>query len=212
MLGIHDLPLFLVSGLLLNITPGPDTAYIVGRSAQMGWRAGVAAAFGISAGCLVHVFGSAIGLSALLSASATAFAAVKWAGAAYLVYLGLMQIMARRKDLPNEDGPAAPALSMWQVFWQGALTNILNPKVAMFFLAFLPQFVAADAPHQALALLLLGTMFIVNGTIWCLGVAVAAARAARGVRRSSAAVLWLNRAIGGLLVYLGVRIAMLEAR
>jgi threonine/homoserine/homoserine lactone efflux protein len=213
MLGIHDLPLFLVSGLLLNMTPGPDTAYIVGRSAQMGWRGGAAAAFGISTGCLVHVFGSAIGLSALLTASATAFAVVKWAGAAYLVYLGLTQLLARRQDAAAAGIAAAvPMVTLRQVFWQGALTNILNPKVAMFFLAFLPQFVAADAPNKALAFLLLGTIFIVNSTIWCLGVAVVAARAARGVRDSSAARLWLNRAIGGLLVYLGVRIAMFEAR
>lgn len=213
MFGIHDLPLFLVSGLLLNITPGPDTAYIVGRSAQMGWRGGAAAAFGISTGCLVHVFGSAIGLSALLTASATAFAVVKWAGAAYLVYLGLAQLLARRHGAGDEGTPtAAPVVRLRQVFWQGALTNILNPKVAMFFLAFLPQFVAADAPNKPLAFLLLGTIFIVNSTIWCLGVAVVAARAARGVRRSSAALQWLNRAIGGLLIYLGVRIALLEAR
>ncbi|MGJ4915834.1 LysE family translocator [Bradyrhizobium sp. HKCCYLRH2060] len=213
MLGIHDLPLFLVSGLLLNITPGPDTAYIVGRSAQMGWRGGAAAAFGISTGCLVHVFGSAIGLSALLTASATAFAAVKWAGAAYLVYLGITQLLARRPDAARtSDATSMPVVTLHQAFWQGALTNILNPKVAMFFLAFLPQFVAAEAPHKAIAFLLLGTIFIVNSTIWCLGVAVVAARAARRVRGSSAALLWLNRAIGGLLIYLGVRIAMLEAR
>ncbi|WP_315721877.1 MULTISPECIES: LysE family translocator [unclassified Bradyrhizobium] len=213
MLGIHDLPLFLLSGLLLNMTPGPDTAYIVGRSAQIGWRGGAAAAFGISTGCLVHVFGSAIGLSALLTASATAFAVVKWAGAAYLVYLGLTQLLARRPNAA-ESGiePVAPVITLSQVFWQGALTNILNPKVAMFFLAFLPQFVAADAPNKALAFVLLGTIFIVNSTIWCLGVAVIAARTARRVRGSSAALLWLNRAIGGLLVYLGVRIAMFEAR
>ncbi|WP_257169804.1 LysE family translocator [Bradyrhizobium sp. SRS-191] len=213
MFGIHDLLLFLVSGLLLNITPGPDTAYIVGRSVQMGWRGGAAAALGISAGCLVHVFGSAIGLSALLTASATAFAIVKWAGAAYLVYLGVTQLLARRQMGSEESvAVAAPAVALRQVFWQGALTNILNPKVAMFFLAFLPQFVAADAPHKPLAFLLLGTIFIVNGTIWCLGVAVVAARAARRVRGSSAVLLWLNRAIGGLFVYLGVRIAMFEAR
>ncbi|CCD84754.1 putative amino acid efflux protein, LysE family [Bradyrhizobium sp. ORS 285] len=213
MFGIHDLLLFLVSGLLLNMTPGPDTAYIVGRSVQMGWRGGAAAALGISAGCLVHVFGSAIGLSALLTASATAFAVVKWAGAAYLVYLGVTQLLARRQMVREESVVAGtPVVRLRQVFWQGALTNILNPKVAMFFLAFLPQFVAADAPHKPLAFLLLGAIFIVNGTMWCLGVAVVAARAARRVRGSSAVMLWLNRAIGGLLVYLGVRIAMLEAR
>ncbi|MFN5570451.1 MAG: LysE family translocator, partial [Bradyrhizobium sp.] len=150
MLGIHDPLLFLLSGLVLNMTPGPDTAYIVGRSVQMGWRGGAAAALGISTGCLVHVFASAIGLSALLMASATAFAAVKWAGAAYLVYLGFTQLFARPPAAAAEaDAPAVAAdASLRQVFWQGALTNVLNPKVAMFFLAFIPQFVAADAAHK----------------------------------------------------------------
>ncbi len=213
MLGIHDPLLFLLSGLVLNMTPGPDTAYIVGRSVQMGWRGGAAAALGISTGCLVHVFASAIGLSALLMASATAFAAVKWAGAAYLVYLGFTQLFARPPAAAAEaDAPTVAAdASLRQVFWQGALTNVLNPKVAMFFLAFIPQFVAADAAHKPVAFLQLGTIFIVNSTLWCLGVAAVAARTARRVRRSSALV-WINRAIGGLFVYLGVRIALLEAR
>src|SRR3954447_5728979 len=183
MLGIHDFWLFILSGLLLNMTPGPDTAYIVGRSVQMGWRGGAAAALGISAGCLVHVFAAAIGLSALLAASSFAFTAIKLIGAAYLFYIGIRMLLAHRAA--NDDAPTigiADRLSLRQVFWQGALTNVLNPKVALFFLAFLPQFVAADAPHKPLAFLLLGTIFIVNGTLWCLGVAVVAARAARRVR------------------------------
>ena len=98
------------------------------------------------------------------------------------------------------------------MFWQGALTNVLNPKVALFFLAFLPQFVAADSPHKALAFLLLGLIFIFNGTLWCLGVAAFAARAAARIRQSEGAMAWINRALGGLFVYLGVRIAMLETR
>src|SRR5882757_10079220 len=94
MLGIHELWLFILSGLLLNITPGPDTAYIVGRSVQMGWRGGAAAALGISAGCLVHVFAAAIGLSALLAASSVAFTAIKLLGAAYLFYIGIRMLLA----------------------------------------------------------------------------------------------------------------------
>jgi len=211
MFGIHDLPLFLVSGLLLNVTPGPDTAYIVGRSAQIGWRGGAAAAFGISAGCLVHVLASAIGLSALLTASATAFAAVKWAGAAYLVYLGITQLLARRQQTATTNVAAgAQMVTLRQVFWQGALTNVLNPKVAMFFLAFLPQFVEAYAPHKALAFLTLGLIFIFNGTLWCLAVAIAAARAAGRMRGSSRAIAWVNRGIGALFIYLGGRIALAQ--
>ena len=98
------------------------------------------------------------------------------------------------------------------MFWQGALTNVLNPKVALFFLAFLPQFVAADSPHKTSAFLLLGLIFIFNGTLWCFGVAAFAARAAGRIRQSGSAMVWINRVLGGLFVYLGIRVAMLETR
>jgi threonine/homoserine/homoserine lactone efflux protein len=212
MLGIHDLWLFIASGLLLNVTPGPDTAYIVGRSVQMGWRSGAAAALGISTGCLVHVVGAAVGLSALLAASSAAFMTVKWLGAAYLAYIGVTMLLSRQRPQAEEQSLASRIVPLRAVFWQGALTNVLNPKVALFFLAFLPQFVATDSPHKAVAFLLLGVIFIANGTLWCLGVAAVAARTAKRVRHASGAVLWINRALGGLFVYLGIRIAMLEAR
>jgi threonine/homoserine/homoserine lactone efflux protein len=209
-LGIHELWLFILSGLLLNVTPGPDTAYIIGRSIQFGWRGGAAAATGISVGCLVHVFGAAIGLSALLMASSAAFTVLKWAGAAYLLFTGIQMLLSRPQ--PIVEAAAAAETSLSRVFWQGALTNVLNPKVALFFLAFLPQFVAADSGHKTLAFLALGLIFIFNGTLWCLGVAAFAARAARRIRQSANVMAWINRALGGLFVYLGIRVAMLEAR
>ena len=212
MLGIHDLWLFVISGLVLNVTPGPDTAYIVGRSAQFGWRGGAAAALGISTGCLVHVFGCAIGLSALLAASAAAFTAVKWAGAAYLCFIGIRMLFARASAATGELARDAGAMPLSKVFWQGALTNVLNPKVALFFLAFLPQFVDAAAPHKALAFIVLGAIFICNGTLWCLGVAAFSARTARRFRQSGQAMAWINRALGSMFVYLGARMAMLQAR
>jgi threonine/homoserine/homoserine lactone efflux protein len=212
MLGIHDLWLFIISGLLLNVIPGPDTAYIIGRSVQLGWRGGVAAALGIGAGCLVHVFSAAIGLSALLAASSAAFTLVKWAGAGYLCFIGVKMLLSRQQAPPDNSATAGGAITLRQVFLQGALTNVLNPKVALFFLAFLPQFVGADSPHKAAAFLLLGLIFVCNGTLWCLGVAAFAAKAAGRIRQSGRALLWINRTLGGLLVYLGVRVAMLQAR
>jgi threonine/homoserine/homoserine lactone efflux protein len=210
MLGIHDFWLFIVSALLLNIAPGPDTAYVVGRSIQMGWRGGVAAALGISTGCLAHVLAAALGLSALLMASVTAFTVMKWLGAAYLCYVGLTMLLSRsgkpNAAVPREHGAA----TLSRAFWQGALTDMLNPKVAMFFLAFLPQFVDADAPHKPLAFLTLGLIFIFNGTLWCLAVAVVAARAANRMRRSDGVMAWINRGLGALFVYLGIRIALVE--
>lgn len=209
-LGIHQLWLFVLSGLLLNVTPGPDTAYIIGRSVQMGWRGGAAAAIGICCGCLVHVFGAALGLSALLMASSAAFTVLKWVGAAYLLLTGLQMLLSRPRLVAEAAAPAATSLS--RVFWQGALTNVLNPKVALFFLAFLPQFVAADSAHKTLAFLALGLIFISTGTLWCLGIAAFAARAASRMRQSASAMAWVNRLLGGLFVYLGIRVAMLEGR
>jgi threonine/homoserine/homoserine lactone efflux protein len=222
MLGIHELWLFIISGLLLNITPGPDTAYIVGRSVQLGWRGGAAAALGIGTGCLVHVFAASIGLSALLAASSVAFTVIKWAGGAYLCFIGVTMLLSRSQTPAENTSAESGAIAqhqislrqipLRQVFWQGALTNVLNPKVALFFLAFLPQFVAADSPHKAFAFLLLGLIFVCNGTLWCLGVAAFASKAAGRIRQSHQAWYWINRALGGLFVYLGVRVALLQTR
>jgi len=212
MLGIHSLWLFVLSGVLLNITPGPDTAYIVGRSVQIGWRGGVAAALGISAGCLVHVFAAAIGLSALLAASSVAFTAIKWIGAAYLIYTGVRMLLAQTASQAADTVAVPRAKTLRQVFWQGVLTNALNPKVALFFLAFLPQFVDAEAPGKALAFIVLGLIFIGTGTVWNLGMAAFAAKAAGRMRQSGRALVWLNRALGAMFVGLGVRVAMLQDR
>ena len=209
MLGIQNIALFVAAGLLLNMTPGPDTAYIVGRSVQLGWRGGAAAALGIGAGCLVHIIAAAVGLSALLAASSMAFVIVKYAGAAYLCYAGVRMLFVRGET--NDLRPPAAAATTRAVFWQGALTNALNPKVALFFLAFLPQFVDGASPNKPLAFLLLGLLFDVNGTIWNLGVAAFAAHAGRAFR-SSAMSAWINRALGGLFVYLGIRLALFEMR
>ena len=217
MFGIHEIWLFIASGLLLNVTPGPDTAYIVGRSIQLGWRGGVVAVLGIEAGCLLHVFAATIGLSALLASSSVAFNLVKWAGAAYLCFIGVKMLLARAPTpvTAAANGTGAISLrriSLRQVFLQGALTNALNPKVALFFLAFLPQFVNADSSHKTMAFLLLGLMFISTGTLWCFTIAALTARAASRLRQSGGALVWINRALGGVFVYLGVRIAALQAR
>jgi threonine/homoserine/homoserine lactone efflux protein len=210
MLGIHEIWLFVLSGVLLNITPGPDTVYVIGRSMQMGWRGGAAAALGISCGCFFHVAGAAIGLSALLMASSTAFGVLKLVGAAYLVLTGLQMLWSRPQLLAVRD--EAERSPLRRVFLQGVFTNALNPKVALFFLAFLPQFVAADAPHKPLAFLTLGLIFICTGTLWCLVLAAFAARAAHRLRQSEGVIAWVNRTLGGLFIYLGIRVAMLEAR
>jgi threonine/homoserine/homoserine lactone efflux protein len=214
MLGIHDFWLFVGAGLLLNFTPGPDFAYVVARSAQLGWRGGGVAALAIGAGCFVHIAAAALGLSALLAASAIAFSVLKWIGAAYLVYVGITMLLATARDAPAREKPAEPrphvqTTPLRTVFWQGFLTNALNPKVALFFLAFLPQFIAADAPSKPLAFAALGLVFDLTGTLFNLMVAWFAARAA--ATRSYARIgRWLERAIGGLFIVLGVHLALAQ--
>lgn len=163
MFGIHDLPLFILAGLLLNITPGPDMLYIAGRTASQGFRSGLAAVMGINAGCLVHTFAAAIGLSAILTTSAEAFFVVKLVGAAYLVYVGISLLLQKQPDGAALDiSSTLPSKTTRQAFWQGFLTNVLNPKVALFFLAFLPQFISADSTTKPVALVVLGIIFIFN--------------------------------------------------
>ncbi len=207
MFGIHDLALFIASGLLLNITPGVDFLYVLGRGATRGFGAGVWAALGIGAGCFVHITAAALGLSALLAASATAFTAVKWIGAAYLVYLGVSMLRQRGRvglSLPQTSEPR----SMQQVFAQGFATNVLNPKVALFFLAFVPQFIDAHSPTKVQAFLVLGTIFNTTGTLWNIFVAWVSAFLARRLEVASRAGLWLNRCLGAVFVALGVRLAL----
>lgn len=234
MFGIHDLALFVVSGILLNVMPGPDSLLIMTRSATQGWRAGCSAALGIGAGTMVHVLAAALGLSALLATSATAFTVVKWVGAAYIAWCGIGLLRAKLRadaapsavaasDAASEaasdramaaapDGAAAgaPRLSYRRIFAQGFLTNVLNPKVALFFLAFVPQFISADAPNKALAFVILGCIFNFNGMLWCNGLAVFTAFASAKLKLKPLVSLWLNRVTGGLFLALGVRLALSE--
>ncbi|MGL4249142.1 MAG: LysE family translocator [Aeromonas sp.] len=207
MFGIHDLALFVVSGLLLNMMPGPDSLLIMLRSGTQGWRAGSAAALGIGTGTLIHVLAAALGLSALLSASAGLFTIIKLIGALYLVYLGVS--LFRQPAANGATGAAVtlPALSYGRIYRQGVLTNVLNPKVALFFLAFVPQFIAPDAPDKALAFILLGCIFNLNGMIWCHFLVFSTAYARNKVKLPARFGRWLNRGIGTLFVGLGVRLA-----
>ena len=206
MFGIHDLPLFIVSGLLLNIVPGPDSLLIVSRSAGQGWRAGPAAALGIGAGTFVHVLGAALGLSAVLATSADAFTVVKYVGAAYLVYIGIRLCLGAARRQP--DAAPAPPLPYRALFAQGFLSNVLNPKVALFFLAFVPQFITPTSPTKALAFIALGCIFNVNSMVWCHGLAVCAAAAGRRTRLGAGATRWLNRLVGAVFVSFGIRLAL----
>lgn len=206
MFDIINYPFFLITAVTLNLYPGPDTLYILGRSAAQGRAAGVISAVGIGVGAVIHTLLGAAGLTALVAASATAYQIVKWAGAAYLVYLGLTMIFSRA------NGPAQaarPPQSLARVFRQGVLTNVLNPKVALFFLALIPQFIAPGAAHPGLAFLALGLTFVATGTTWCLCVAMLGGMINRRVNGGTGAA-WLKRLGGGLLAGLGAKLALTD--
>ncbi len=212
-----QLLLFIAAGLLLNLTPGPDVLYVVSHSLRSGARAGMVAALGITAGCFVHIFAAAVGVSALMAASATAFALLKWAGAAYLVYVGLRLLRAgpaavvRLDAAPADVAQPQDASAYRTIFLRGFWTNALNPKVALFFLAFVPQFITPQVDNKPLAFLLLGLLFNFNGLWVNFGWAAAAAFLARRSGLVQRSLRWLDRAAGALFVGFGIRLALTAA-
>ena len=196
---------FVLAGLALNIVPGADMAFVMASAARGGRRDGAIAALGIGAGTLAHVLAAVLGLSAVLASSHTAFAVIKYAGAAYLLWVAVSLLRTRSGDAEN--GPQ-PRSSGARLFRAAALVNMLNPKVALFFLAFLPQFVDRQAPVPALQILCLGLWFIFAGTLVNLAVALATARAAvvaTRVRWMGQAARWIAATvIGGLAVQLAL--------
>jgi RhtB (resistance to homoserine/threonine) family protein len=205
MFGIHDFGLFLAAGILLNLTPGPDTAYILGRSIAQGREAGIASALGICVGSIFHSCAAALGLSAILATSAVAFAAIKLLGGAYLIFLGIKMLLDRRRQLSLPSN--FRRRTTISAFRQGVFTNVLNPKVALFFLAFLPQFIDPASNMKLLAFLALGLTFVTTGTIWCLILAWFASALSERLRENETIGQWLNRAAGALFVFLGARLA-----
>ena len=217
--GIDHLGLFIAAGLLLNLTPGPDVLYIVRNGLRGGWRGGAVAALGITAGCFVHIAAATVGLSALVAASATAFTVLKWIGAAYLVYVGVGMLLSRGDKgaqcapTPAQAGSpqfGAASGDMRRVFLQGFWTNTLNPKVALFFLAFLPQFIQPDATHKTWTFLLLGLIFNVNALPINLAYGLGAAWLS-GHLQMRRGMVWLERGAGALFVYFGLRLATSES-
>ncbi len=207
--GIQNLGWFVLAGLLLNLTPGPDLLYILGhalRPRHGAVRAGILATLGVISGCLLHVLIASAGLGTLLAASATAFGAVKWLGAAYLVYLGLRSWRASAAEPECATAPSDGA-----IFRNGLLTNLLNPKVVLFFLAFLPQFIAPDAADATAAFVVLGLIFCGNSLLFGLGCVWLAAWVGRRLGGVLSPVRpWIERAAGLMFVGFGLRLALAE--
>jgi threonine/homoserine/homoserine lactone efflux protein len=203
--GIQNIHLFVLSCILLNLTPGQDTMYIIGRSIAQGKKAGIWSAFGIMSGVLVHTFLAAVGLSAILATSAVAFTIIKAIGAAYLIWLVIGFIRNGGHQSSDNTIPKEP-INPLKVYTQGVVTNLFNPKVALFFLSFLPQF--ADPGGQSVfgAFMLLGLIFFTTGSIWCLVLATGSAWLTEKFRNSASMGGLLKKLAGVLLVGLGVRL------
>ena len=207
--GVTDLWLFIIAGLILNITPGVDLLYITSRSAVQGKKAGVVAALGIGTGCIVHVLAATLGLSVLLVSSSVAFMAVKYLGAAYLFYLGVSTLLSLRHQ-ERAEITTVRLLPLAKIYRQAILINVLNPKVALFFMALLPQFVSPVAAHPALSFLFLGFLFNINGTIVNVLFALLTSAMARRLREFSFLPRLLKGLVGTLFVTFGIRLALLD--
>ena len=199
---------FFTAAVLLNLSPGPDMAFILGQTARYGRKGGVAAMLGIWTGAGGHVVMAALGLTAVLATSATIFSVVKWIGAAYLVWLGIQALLSRGGSY--EVGTAKAGLKFWNLYRQGVLVSLLNPKVAVFFLAFLPQFVVPGAGPVSAQLALHGALIIVVAALIEPPLVLLGARLMAGIKTRPAVGLWLDRSLGALLVTLGARLALSE--
>ncbi|MGJ7545597.1 LysE family translocator [Variovorax sp. LT1R16] len=210
-----DLPhllAFIAAGWLLNLTPGPDVLYVVSNALRSGVRAGIVAGLGITAGCFVHIFAAAVGVGTLMATSAAAFTVLKYIGAAYLLYLGVRMVLSRPKAPADLESVAAVGeqRSLQAIFLGGFWTNVLNPKVALFFLAFVPQFIAPGADDKALYFVLLGVLFNLNAIPVNVGWALAAGwMARRGAVQKG--LHWLDRAAGVLFIGFGLKLAFTDA-
>lgn len=206
MFGIDNFIIFLSTGIILNLYPGQDSLYIIGRSVSQGKAAGIMAALGISTGALFHTIVGATGLSAILLASARAFTLIKFAGAAYLFYQAI--IMFRDSFKSSQESHAnAHKTSLKKIYKQGALTNILNPKVALFFMALLPQFISPASPHKSLSFIILGLVFITTGTLWGLLLALFSSYFRQKLQNNATTSKWMLRVSSGLFTYLGIKLA-----
>lgn len=202
---LNNFLLFALASLLLNITPGADMLYVATRSTTQGVKAGIVSALGISAGCIVHLIAAVAGLSAIIASSAIAFSMIKYAGAGYLIWLGYRSFFNKQNvfNLGEDTGQK----SLPAIFRQGILTNVLNPKVALFFLAFLPQFIQPAKGNVQWQVLLLGSWFNISGTIVNILVAILFGKMGNWLAGKEWFIVWQHKITGVLLVALGIKVA-----
>ncbi len=209
MFGIENYWGFIAAGILLNIIPGSDSMYIITRSISQGQRAGIYSVLGIISGILIHTLLAALGLTVLLANSPTAFTLVKYIGASYLCYLGFKMLTSKQDALLTAsltENRLTKVLDYQKIYKQGMLTNTLNPKVALFFLAFFPQFVDPSYAHSTLSFLILGLTFAMTSVIWCLCLALLASRFSQKLRENPTIESVLNKISGVVFIGLGIKL------
>lgn len=207
MMTLHTYLVFVVAAFALILVPGPDMIYMLGRCVAQGRKAGILSAIGFNLGGYVHLTAAVLGLSAILATSALAFTVVKWIGAAYLIYLGIGALCSKAGPLAI-DRHGTGSRDSRTILWQAFLSDVLNPKVALFFLALLPQFVDRNAAHPTLQIILLGVTVNLIGLPINIALACCSAWVTGALRRNQAASQWLGRALGALFVAIGLRIAV----
>lgn len=205
MYGVNNYFGFLLAGVLLNLTPGADTIYILTRSISQGKRAGIYSVLGISTGGLIHTVLAALGLSLILAKSVFVFNIIKYAGVVYLIYLGIKMIIEKNNLFDNENRKVEN-VNLLKVYRQGMLTNVLNPKVILFFLSFLPQFINPEQVNGPYPFLILGLTFMTTGTIWCLFLAFSAAFITQSLRNNERIGRIMQKVSGVVFLGLGIRI------
>ena len=202
--GIDNYVAFLLAGILLNLTPGADTIYILSRSIAQGRRAGVVSVLGIATGTCIHTLFAAFGLSIILTQSSMLFYTVQYAGAAYLMFLGI-KLLVSESSFAQQSG--LEHQSPFMIYRQAVLTNVLNPKIALFFLSFLPQFINPEHARGPLPFLILGFTFLTTGTLWCLVIAYSASFMSERLRRNEQLSRRMNKVCGVVFVALGLQLA-----
>lgn len=207
MTGIIHFETFLLTGILLNLTPGNDTIFILTRSIGQGKKAGIISALGIATGSVVHTLLAALGLSIIIAKSILVFNIIKFSGAAYLLYIGF-KMLTDRSQLNSSQTIEAKSVDFWKIYRGGILTNVLNPKVALFFIAFLPQFIDPAVKDTILPFLMLGTTFIITGTTWCCFLAIFASTIFTKLRDHKMVSTYINRICGLSLIGLGIKVAL----
>lgn len=207
MTGIINYETFLLTGLLLNITPGNDTIFILSRSMAQGKRAGIMSVLGIATGSLIHTILAAFGLSIIIAKSILAFNIIKYAGAAYLLYVGYKMLTDKTK-LNTDTSISENLVNLKKIYRDGVLTNVLNPKVALFFISFLPQFIDPHTTNTIVPFIKLGVTFTITGTIWCLILANFASVIFSKLKHNKKLSNYVNKTCGGVLIALGIKIAL----